>query len=116
MISGDDMGMFDDITYKGHQYQTKDTPNQLLDQYEIRDDGTLWHQEYDERWEENSESPLGGYIRHDNERWVFCNDFDGLIRFYREDKENGGYKEDNWIEHEALFMDGKMIKFDGEIL
>jgi hypothetical protein len=109
------MGLFDELTYKGHQYQTKDTPDQLLDQYEIRDDGTLWHQEYDERWEENSESPLGGYIRHDNERWVFCYDFDGLIRFYRVEKE-GDESDTKWIEHEALFMNGKMIKFDGNIL
>jgi hypothetical protein len=44
--------------------------------------------------------------------WKFCKDFDGLIRFYREDKENGGYKNSAWIEYKALFMDGKIIKFE----
>ena len=108
--------MFDCLTYKGHQYQTKDTPSQVLDHYEIRDDGTLWYQEYDARWEENSESLFGGYLKIENERWVFCYDFDGLIVFYREDRENGGYKSDNWIEHSAVFNSGKMIELDGENL
>jgi hypothetical protein len=32
------------------------------------------------------------------------------IRFYREDKDSGGYKNDAWVEYRALFMDGKIIK------
>ena len=40
------MGMFDYITYKGNKYQTRDTPSQTLDNYEIREDGTLWHNTY----------------------------------------------------------------------
>ena len=62
------MGMFDYIrcNYKmpisvigNAEYQTKDTPAQFMDHYEIRPDGTLWHQNYDiqkhsrvnKRWE-----------------------------------------------------------------
>lgn len=50
------MGMFDDIKCKyplplnganDLVYQTKDTPAQFLDKYEIREDGTLWHENYD---------------------------------------------------------------------
>jgi len=49
------------------------------------------------------------------EAWKFCNDFDGLITFYRVHKQNDE-SDTEWIEHTALFMDGKMIKFDGKIL
>ena len=38
--------MFDYITYQGHKYQTKDTYQQALDNYEIREDGTLWRECY----------------------------------------------------------------------
>ena len=50
------MGMFDYLrcSYQlpveganARNYQTKDTPAQLLDKYEIREDGTLWHQPVD---------------------------------------------------------------------
>jgi hypothetical protein len=37
---------------------------------------------------------------------VACADFDGVLRFYRSDKENP----DCWIEFKTLFMDGRMIK------
>ncbi|MBX7229846.1 MAG: hypothetical protein K1X48_09600 [Burkholderiaceae bacterium] len=48
------MGMFDyvkchyPLPVKGAEdliYQTKDTPSQWLDMYEIRADGTLWHED-----------------------------------------------------------------------
>jgi hypothetical protein len=41
-----------------------------------------------------------------------CDKFDGLVRFYREDEDNGGYKADKWIEYKALFMDGKILKIE----
>ena len=102
------MGMFDNLEYKGEQYQTKDTPAQLLDNYKIeqnQDDGHwyLWHEEYDAEWVEE-EGLFGGSIKQSNHRWVCCDDFDGKIRFYyyrsNEDQE----------EYEALFMDGQMLK------
>jgi len=56
------------------------------------------------------EGLFGGGLLKSNERWVLCDNFDGLIRFYREDLDRGGYKQDAWIEYEALFMNGHMIK------
>ena len=102
------MGMFDNLEYRGRQYQTKDTPLQTLDNYKIeqnQDDGHwyLWHEEYDSEWVEG-EGLFGGSIRQSNERWVCCYDFDGLIRFYY-------YRsEEDQEEYQALFMDGRMLK------
>ena len=102
------MGMFDNIEYRGRQYQTKDTPLQTLDNYRIEQDldsghWRLWHEEYDSEWVED-EGLFGGSIRQSNERWVCCNDFDGVIRFYY-------YRsEEDQEEYEALFMDGQMLK------
>jgi len=109
------MGMYDNLQYLGHEYQTKDTPAQRLDLYKIQinqDDGHwyLWHQEYDAEWVDDPMALFGGYLDQKNKRWRACQEFDGLIRFYREDDERGGYKSDAWIEYQALFMNGQMLK------
>lgn len=102
------MGMFDNIQYRGREYQTKDTPAQTLDNYKIEQDldsglWLLWHEEYDAEWVEE-EGLFGGSMKQSNHRWSHCADFDGNLRFYyfrsREDQE----------EYRALFMDGRMIK------
>jgi len=103
------MGMFDNILYKGRQYQTKDTPLQTLDNYKIeqnQDDGHwyLWHEEYDAEWIEEDGQLFGGSIRQSNHRWVACQDFDGEIRFYWYSSE------DDQEEYRALFMDVRMLK------
>ena len=108
------MGMFDHLHYEGHEYQTKDTPNQSLDNYKIEHDQDsghifLWREDYDAEWVED-EGLFGGHLRQFNHRWVHCWDFDGNIRFYREDKERGGWEKDAWIEHSALFMDGRLLR------
>lgn len=103
------MGMFDNILYKGRQYQTKDTPLQTLDNYKIEQDQDgghwrLWHEEYDSEWVDSEDALFGGTLVQSNERWVCCDDFDGLIRFYY-------YRsEEDQEEYEALFMDGRMLK------
>jgi hypothetical protein len=103
------MGMFDNLEYKGRQYQTKDTPLQTLDNYKIEQDQTsghwyLWHEEYDSEWVDSEDAFFGGTIVQSNERWVRCHEFDGLVRFYY-------YKtEEDQEEYQALFMDGRMIK------
>lgn len=106
------MGMFDYITYKGVEYQTKDTPSQMIDNYKIEQDQTsghwmLWYEQYDAKWidDDSSMGFFGGYMDRENIRWVCCEDFDGVIDFYTSDKKDG------WIEYRALFMDGRMIKF-----
>jgi hypothetical protein len=98
-----EMGMFDNIRYDGYNYQTKDTPAQALDQYHIKDDGTLWHTEYDVEWIEDG-GMFGGYIEQHNHRDVFCADFTGEIRFYRSlDKEHR-----KWEEYSTYFLKGNL--------
>ena len=105
------MGMFDYINYKGEEYQTKDTPNQMIDNYKIETDQEsgqeqLWVEEYECEYVKDEEHLLGGYFKQFNQRWVRCDNYDGLIRFYRP-----GDDKNTWIEYKALFMDGKIIKF-----
>ena len=103
------MGMFDNIQYKGRQYQTKDTPLQTLDNYKIEQDQDsghwyLWHEEYDSEWVDDEDSLFGTTRVQSNERWVCCHDFDGLICFYY------WRSEEDQEEYQALFMDGRMLK------
>jgi hypothetical protein len=104
------MGMFDYVTYKGHSdWQSKDTPAQALDNYKIEQDQDsghwcLWYEEYDAEWVDQG-SQFGDSLVKTNVRWQFCEEFDGVIRFYRS---ADGHK--TWIEYEALFMDGRMLK------
>jgi hypothetical protein len=103
------MGMFDNIEYRGRQYQTKDTPNQMLDNYKIEQDQDsghwyLWHEKYECDWVEEADRFGGGYLKQYNHHWVCCHEFDGLVRFYY-------YKsEEDQEEYQALFMDGRMLK------
>ena len=105
------MGMFDSIHFEGKEYQTKDTPEQALDTYEIRGD-ELWWRKTEHDWVEDEDAMFGGYLQETSHEWIFCENFDGLIRFYREDEDNGGYEKNAWIEYKALFMNGKIIKFE----
>ena len=101
--------MFDHIHYQGREYQTKDTPNQMLDNYKIEQDQDsghwyLWHEEYDSEWVEEADRFGGGYLKQYNHHWVCCHEFDGLIRFY-------WYRtEEDQEEYQALFMNGQMLK------
>jgi hypothetical protein len=105
------MGMFDYIHFEGKEYQTKDTPEQYMATYEIRGD-ELWSKEVEYEWVEDENALFGGYVNEISHEWSFRKDFDGKIIFYREDMENGGYKNNAWIEYQALFMDGKIIKME----
>jgi len=106
------MGMFDYLTYQGHEYQTKDTPNQWLDRYKLEQDQTsghwyLWLEEYECEWIEDPDHWLKGYLRQYNQHWVKCKDVTETIRFYREGER--GYKNNDWIEWEAVVVDGQMM-------
>lgn len=103
--------MFDRIYYEGVEYQTKDTPAQLLDNYKIETDQDsghvyLWHEEYDTEFTKDETSLLGVTMKQSNQHWVCCHDFDGAINFYT----NG--KDDKWIEYHSLFMDGRLLKME----
>ena len=98
------MGMFDYLHYKGHDYQSKDTPNQLMDKYELKEDGTLWVEEYDVEWVKDETALFGAYMKQSNHRWVQVEKYTGEIRFYRHlDKE---YKV--WEEFSAYFVQGQL--------
>jgi len=92
------MGMFDTIYYKGKDYQTKDTPTQCLDHYEIRGD-ELWIKTVEREWVDDENAIIGGYFKRISENWEPITDYDGSIEFYND--------EDAYI---ALFWEGKMIK------
>lgn len=106
-------------------YQTKDTPEQYCDLYEIRKDGMLWHQCYDivgnddvDAWKKEHPGetiPLGDLKYHTcmsdergNKRWVPAS-FTGELCFY----DCIGDKCEGWIEFVANFQDGKLV---GEIM
>jgi len=93
------MGMFDTIYYEGKEYQTKDTPMQCLDVYEIRGD-ELWIKTVEREWVNDETALLGGYLKRMSEDWEPLTEFDGSIEFY-DDKTN----------YLALFWEGKMIRF-----
>lgn len=73
------MGMFDNVVCEyplpveganAFVFQSKDTDAQYLDNYKIKADGTLWHEQYDCRTEESNEAPLGFWVHRENQRWV----------------------------------------------
>lgn len=76
------------------EYQTKDTPAQWLDLYEIRADGTLWHQDYDteDRSDPNADglARLFGCATRVNERWEPVA-LTGEVVFYSGDFEFSAY-------------------------
>ena len=103
------MGMFDWVEWEGRRYQSKDTPNQLCDEYRIDELGRLWVEEYDAEWVRDETNVLFG-MRLDttNHRWRECQEFSGTMRFYREDTERGGHAANAWKEWEAEFKCGQM--------
>lgn len=105
------MGMFDYVNFEGKQYQTKDTPEQTMDTFEIRGD-ELWWRKVEYEWFEDKDSMFGGYLKEISHEWLFCEKFDGVIDFYRQDSDNGGWEKDAWIEYHSLFNNGKMIKLE----
>lgn len=103
------MGMFDDLTYRGHEYQTKSL-DCTLDQYEIRADGTLWHETY--RTEDQSDPNATGLMRFVGvfarvptgwERVMHT----GEVRFYRALDRGPNWK---WEEFVAFYADGELIR------
>ena len=100
------MGMFDYLHFEGKAYQTKDTPSQCLDDYEIRGD-QLWYRDVEHEWIEDEDAFFGGYLKEVSYKWVFEESFDGVIDFYDYD-----LKENHWVEYHTLFNNGIMIKFE----
>ncbi len=110
--------MFDDLTCKyplpveganGLNFQTKDTPAQYLDNYEIREDGTLWHEAYD--IEDKSDHSAKGFDRirgicsRVNKRWE-PELLTGEIVFYEDSVELG------WVEFSVYFVKGQLKQLE----
>ena len=85
------MGMFDEVIchyplpwpeVQDAIWQSKNTPAQYLDRYEIRSDGTLWHEAYTSRWEEDASSPLGFRLYRDDVHWVQVSDVGGELEIH----------------------------------
>jgi hypothetical protein len=111
------MGMYDELRCKYPLpvegatkllFQTKDTPVQFTDLYEIRADGTLWHQEYDLEDRSNPKAKgirrLIGCMTRVNKRWRKVKDFTGEIRFYT----GLGKYYSGWVEFSAYFVKSKL--------
>lgn len=113
------MGLFDNIRCEyplpGNpivdEWQTKDTPAQYLDTYVIKEDGTLWHEEYDtidgRSPEEKARGGIIGLCTHVNHRLVQVSDFRSCIVFY-----GGNDAGESWA-FSALFDDGKLLSIKG---
>ena len=111
------MGMFDNLICKyklptdrdlsNEVFQTKNTPAQWTDLYEIREDGTLWHEIYET--EDHSDPSKQGFARffgcmtRVNKHWAPVSDFIGEIKFYTTLDNNKA-----WIEFSSYFVDGKL--------
>lgn len=95
------MGMFDTVHYRDREYQSRTTPAQMCDNYEIRSDGTLWYEDYDLEVIDDDQSIFGSRWEKKNPNWVFCGFFTGEIRFYR------ALGADKWEELSAYFVNGK---------
>lgn len=109
------MGMFDYLRCRmplpvpganDLEFQTKDTWAQYMDQYEIREDGTLWHQTYDteDRSDQKAEGldALLGCATRVNERWE-RDQQTGEIRFYHYFSDRG-----TMIDFSAYFVKGQL--------
>lgn len=109
------MGMFNHVCCRyrlpdpeaqSFAFQTKSLPEQLLDDYEITEDGRLLHQAYDTRWEENAAAPLGFYLHRENCHWEPV-DFTGELEIHTSSGEPG--RGGVWYSYLVEFDQGKVV-------
>ncbi len=112
------MGMFDDLRVVDYplpggvvrdHFQTKSLLC-ALDQYEVRADGSLWHEDYDieDRSDPNATgiARLRGLLTPVNKRWVRV-DFTGRLEFHDWDKDTH-----EWFSFVAHMEDGKVRRIE----
>lgn len=73
------MGLFDYLRFESKRhlpngaptegYQTKDTPTQLMEVYEVRDDGSLWHESIKKHVRDEPDSLFGIVIERVGSQW-----------------------------------------------
>ena len=97
-------------------WQTKDLECSM-DQYEIRQDGTLWIERYDIEDKSNPDAigwaRFAGMYTRVNVRWEPMSHYTGMIKFcefYAPDSLENDY----WIEYQATFIDGTVKKMSLE--
>jgi hypothetical protein len=108
------MGMFDEIRCKyplpdkraqDLEFQTQDTEQQFMDDFEIREDGTLWHQDYttEDRSDPNEKGifRMFGCMTRVPTVWSQVK-HTGEIRFY------AAGEGEKWFEFSSYFIDGKL--------
>lgn len=87
------------------EFQTKSTPAQVWDDFEIRTDGTLWHQAYDQEDRSDPHATglgrLAGIATRVNQRWE-PEKMTGELRFYTS-------LEGAWVEFQAEMVSGQMV-------
>jgi len=107
------MGMYDDIDvliplpdgYVHTDFQTKSLVCNL-DLYQLREDGSLWHEDYD--IEDHSDPKAKGMMRvrgmfaRVNQRWVPVTDFTGELTFHE-------FDDDTFYEYSTYFVDGQLL-------
>jgi hypothetical protein len=105
------MGMFDEVRCKypiewpevqGADWQTKDTPEQHLAVYEIRDDGTIWERSVETKYPMHHGLPEEGLPRT-VERWTRLK-ITGEIEIHHLEKSTVG--QDWWYSVQFWFRDG----------
>lgn len=134
------MGMFDEVVLKykvdapfdisGLDCQTKDTPDQCLMNFEIREDGTIWRLEFETedksdygRWKRENEgvpeeeepkwsmSDFYGMCSRKNEHWEHATDVDGEVFIYTFPSSADFDKYERhtgWIEFKCVFGEGNL--------
>lgn len=112
------MGMYDDLVVKvplpdwpegitQGEFQTKSLEC-MLDDYELREDGTLWHETYEieDRSDPNAIGihRLAGMMTRINQRWEQVT-LTGEVRFH------DYFAEENlFIDYSAYFVDGRLTE------
>lgn len=115
-----------------HVFQTKDTPNQAMSNYKIDGAGLLWIQKTEGHWEDGKPvsedasigeklASMGRFVT--DKKWWEEENFTGAINFYDSLNHPEFYEcelasqsndwmrfEYGWIEFQALFDKGKLVK------
>ena len=92
------------VRYHGLTLQTKKLGRDM-DMYELREDGTLWHELVLRRWESDPSSIRGGTPKEISRKWLPKTDLDGDLEVH------GTHEKDNsWVSLTLIFLDGKLVK------
>lgn len=105
------MGMYDNVACNyplpwdgavGFDWQTKSTETPYLDNYEIRADGTLWHEKYTLRHEDDPKAPLGFWQHREGKHWVQVK-WNGEFGIHHLVEDQGWYEVQFWFRDGVIF-------------